>query len=162
MQLVVSSKSSTTLFPLKSDGEWNIGRHPDNNITIDDPKASRRHGRLTAEDGILYFEDLGTGNGTLVSNVSIPPNTRIEIKEDDLIEIGEFQLQLETSDEATELPPETLPAGKTGILTLQGSESVFDLGDEPVLIGRLPVCQIEIDDPGSSRVNTEIILRKGK
>lgn len=37
-------------------------------------------------------------------------------------------------------------------------ESAIELGKESVLIGRLPFCQLRIDDPGSSRINTEIIL----
>lgn len=165
MELVILSKSSTTHFPLKSAGTWSVGRHPDSDISIDDPKASRRHGRLTARGGLFFFEDLGTGNGTVISSVSIPPKTRVEIKEGDVIEIGEYQLQLAKTGSASEILTDLTPGGKSGVLTQKsgaGQGSVFILGEEPTLIGRLPICQIQIDDPGSSRINTEIVLENSR
>lgn len=161
MDILIHSKSSTAGFPLDADGEYRIGRHPDNDIIIDDPGASRHHGLLSARDGSVFFEDLGTGNGSMISGVPIPPRTRIEVKEGDFINIGDVRLQL--VEPGADESPETglLPDGKTGILkdVSGGSgQSTIELGEESVLIGRMPFCQLQIDDPGSSRINTEIIL----
>lgn len=159
MQLVIRSKASTREFPLDSGSEWKIGRHPDNDIAINDPKASRRHGSLTCEDDVWYFEDLGTGNGTKISSVSIPPNTRVEIKEGDIIEIGAYRLHLVDSAGSGD---RLLPDRQTGVLIDESDQTVHVLGDEPALIGRMSVCHIKIDDAGSSRINTEIILEDSK
>lgn len=45
-----------------------IGRHVDCDLLIDDEKGvSRKHARLTVADGVVYVEDLGSLNGTLVN-----------------------------------------------------------------------------------------------
>lgn len=159
MELLVRSELSTSRVPLGSSGEWSIGRHPDSDVVINDPKASRRHGLLTAEDGNFFIEDLGTGNGTRISGVSIPANTRIAVKEDDVIEIGSLELTVVESSSAEDTPEDVSPEGKVGVLTgLSGGVEgkVFAIGEEPLLIGRLPVCQVRIDEPQSSRIHTEV------
>jgi DNA-binding winged helix-turn-helix (wHTH) protein len=47
-------------------GENLIGRDPSCTISIDSAEVSRRHARLTAADGALTIEDLGSKNGTFV------------------------------------------------------------------------------------------------
>ncbi|MDF1811119.1 MAG: FHA domain-containing protein [Verrucomicrobiales bacterium] len=160
MELEIISKSSTTHFPLHSGGNWKIGRHPDNDIAIDDPKASRYHALLTGEKGAYYIEDLGTGNGTLISGVSVPPDTRVEFKVGDVIGIGEVQIRLSDSTGASKSRSDSISEGETGVLRQisgKSAETVYPLGNDPVLIGRLPICHISIDDPGSSRINAEVV-----
>lgn len=112
MDILIHSKSSTAGFPLNVDGEYRIGRHPDNDIIIDDPGASRHHGLLLARDGSFFFEDLGTGNGSMISGVPIPPKTRIEVKEGDHINIGDVRLQLVEPGGGISLHRVDCPTGK--------------------------------------------------
>jgi len=49
-----------------SDDEFTIGKAPECGLAIQDDYVSRRHARLTASDGMLYVEDLGSSNGTFL------------------------------------------------------------------------------------------------
>lgn len=44
-----------------------IGRSPDNDLVLDDPRVSRHHARLSHQGDVLVVEDLGSTNGTLVN-----------------------------------------------------------------------------------------------
>ncbi len=158
MKLVIRSDESTTEFPLESDGAWKLGRHPENDIVIDDPRASRSHGLFIARNGAFFFEDAGTGNGSAISGVAVPQKTRVEVTEGDTIEIGEVSLLLVASDPAEESPAGRIPPGKMGVLTdltAPGKPRIF-LREESHLLGRLPTCQARVDDPGASRLHSEI------
>ncbi len=43
-----------------------IGRDPNADVRIDDPRVSRLHARIEMRDDGVYVEDLGSRNGTLV------------------------------------------------------------------------------------------------
>jgi signal transduction histidine kinase/pSer/pThr/pTyr-binding forkhead associated (FHA) protein len=45
-----------------------IGRADDCDLTIGDPRLSRRHARVSVEGAALFVEDLGSPNGTLVND----------------------------------------------------------------------------------------------
>lgn len=47
--------------------EYLIGRGPDCDLRIDDPRLSRRHARLAAAAGGWRFDDLGSKNGTILA-----------------------------------------------------------------------------------------------
>jgi len=44
-----------------------IGRSPDNDLVLDDPRVSRYHAQLARQGDVLVIEDLGSTNGTLVN-----------------------------------------------------------------------------------------------
>lgn len=46
----------------------NIGRHPDNQIVINDPRVSRQHAQLRAINGRYILFDLGSNAGSCVNN----------------------------------------------------------------------------------------------
>jgi serine phosphatase RsbU (regulator of sigma subunit)/pSer/pThr/pTyr-binding forkhead associated (FHA) protein len=54
-----------------------IGRHPDCEVVIDDNSVSRRHARLSCEEGHFYLEDLDSRNGTEVNGSQIRGKTRL-------------------------------------------------------------------------------------
>jgi hypothetical protein len=48
-----------------------IGRDPGNDITINDPQASRQHARITRQGNLVVIEDLGSTNGTFVNGMRL-------------------------------------------------------------------------------------------
>ncbi len=58
------------LYPLDK-AVINIGRHPDNQIVINDPRVSRQHAQLRAINGRYILFDLGSSAGTCLNNQRI-------------------------------------------------------------------------------------------
>lgn len=62
-----------------------LGRHPDNELVIDDSGISRHHATVTWESGRHVVEDRGSRNGTFVQG---RPVTRTVLEDGDLIQLG--------------------------------------------------------------------------
>jgi len=60
----------TQVFTLDED-ITNIGRNLDNDLVIDDPRVSRRHGQIRVVKGRHMLFDLGSSGGTFVNNKRI-------------------------------------------------------------------------------------------
>ena len=54
-----------------------IGRQDDCDFPIQDPQMSRRHLRVTVEDGDFYAEDLDSTNGTTLNAKKLEKKSRI-------------------------------------------------------------------------------------
>jgi SARP family transcriptional regulator, regulator of embCAB operon len=63
-----------------------LGRHPYNEVSIDDRSVSRYHCWMTFEDGIVLIEDLASVNGTFVNGARV--QKRVLLKPGDTIRIG--------------------------------------------------------------------------
>ena len=48
-----------------------MGRHPDNDLIINDPRVSRFHAQIRFEDGQFVIHDLDAKFGTFVNNENI-------------------------------------------------------------------------------------------
>lgn len=66
-----------------------IGRAPECELVLRDTRASRRHARLAARNGVLVLTDLGSTNGTLVNGHRV---SEVVLGAGDRIEIGETSL----------------------------------------------------------------------
>jgi hypothetical protein len=71
-----------------------IGRAPECELVLKDSKASRRHARLHARNGVLVLTDLGSTNGTRVNGHRI---TEVVLGAGDRIQIGETSLVVEAA-----------------------------------------------------------------
>jgi pSer/pThr/pTyr-binding forkhead associated (FHA) protein len=71
-----------------------IGRAPECELVLRDTRASRRHARLAARNGVLVLTDLGSTNGTLVNGHRI---TEVVLGAGDRIEIGETSLVIQAA-----------------------------------------------------------------
>ena len=71
-----------------------IGRAPECELVLKDSRASRRHARLHARDGVLVLTDLGSTNGTRVNGNRI---TELVLGEGDRIQIGDTSLVVEAA-----------------------------------------------------------------
>ena len=54
-----------------------VGRQEDSDFAIPDPLMSRRHFRVTVENGAFYVEDLGSTNGTTLNARKLEKRSRI-------------------------------------------------------------------------------------
>lgn len=75
-----------------------IGRAPDCELVLRDSRASRRHARLTARDGVLVLTDLGSTNGTRVNGHRV---SEVVLGAGDRITIGETTLTIERGPAGT-------------------------------------------------------------
>jgi len=74
------------------EGQNTIGSSPGLEITLDDPAISARHASLRYKDGVFVLTDLDSTNGTFV-NDSNEPVARVELKDNDVVRIGEVALK---------------------------------------------------------------------
>lgn len=73
-----------------------IGRAPDNDVRIDDPRVSRHHARIVAREGGLVLVDLGSTNGTWVDGLRV---SELALGLGDRIDIaGAAELRLEVAE----------------------------------------------------------------
>ncbi|MFM7561701.1 MAG: FHA domain-containing protein, partial [Planctomycetota bacterium] len=79
-----------------------IGRHPDCEVVIDDNSVSRRHARISCEEGHFYLEDLDSRNGTEVNGSQIRGKTRLF----DGAEIGicDIRFRFHSEDSSSDKP----------------------------------------------------------
>jgi pSer/pThr/pTyr-binding forkhead associated (FHA) protein len=68
--------------------EMSLGRNPDNDIVISDPRASRHHARVTRRGESFFLEDLTSSNGTFVGDKQLSPGIRNELTDGDELRIG--------------------------------------------------------------------------
>jgi pSer/pThr/pTyr-binding forkhead associated (FHA) protein len=66
---------------------YRIGRHSDNDLTIQDPSVSRQHAEIHRKrDGSFTITDLGSVNGVFVNQKKIESAT---LADGDIVEIGD-------------------------------------------------------------------------
>lgn len=81
-------------FPL-ADGEHIIGRDPEASVSLDSPKVSRRHARITVSGGRAILDDLESKNGSFIGGTRITAPTTLA--SGDEIRIGPFTLRCRMS-----------------------------------------------------------------
>jgi len=76
-------------------GATGVGRHPEDEIFLDDITVSRHHARFLLEADLLTVEDLGSTNGTYVNGVR---RDRAALRPGDLVLIGKYHLAVARGD----------------------------------------------------------------
>ena len=86
---------------VKLDGTL-LGRDPECDIQIDDDTVSGRHAKIWAKElddtdkpWVFYIQDLASTNGTYVNGEEV---LRVELKDGDVIELGEAKLVFKRID----------------------------------------------------------------
>ena len=100
----ISGKYQGGVFPLKPNKQVVVGRSSDLDMVLVEDMVSRKHAKITSQDGKVLIEDLGSTNGTFVNGEKIARPTRL--KEGDRILIGTSILKLIA--EATNAPVDDL------------------------------------------------------
>lgn len=91
----ISGKYQGGEFPLPESGEIVIGRSSELDMVLVEDMVSRRHAKISVEDGDIFLEDLGSTNGSFVNGEKI---TRTRLEEGDRILIGTSIIKVVTSD----------------------------------------------------------------
>jgi diguanylate cyclase (GGDEF)-like protein len=68
--------------------EMTIGRDPTADISVADQGISRKHSKVTKENGKVRLTDLGSSNGSFVNDKKIQPGTSVILAKEDMIKLG--------------------------------------------------------------------------
>lgn len=79
-----------------------IGRSPECELVVRDPRVSRQHVRLHGRDGLLVLTDLGSTNGTRVNGQRV---REVVLGAGDRIAIGDTTILVTAADLVTAIPP---------------------------------------------------------
>jgi len=93
-----------------ADTEQTIGRDPENSISIEYSKISRRHARILARRGVWEIEDLKSTNGVYVNEERI---TRAPLTHGDIVRIGPLQFRYALEEAPASHADSPLGAGGT-------------------------------------------------
>lgn len=92
-RLLVFGVGQARTIDLPKQGTLVLGRASDVDLRLDEAGVSRRHARLSVEQGV-WIEDLQSANGTQLRDASIPPGQRVELVPGDSVEVGPYTLVL--------------------------------------------------------------------
>ncbi len=68
---------------------YTIGRAPDNQLLVNDPKVSSHHAQIRPEGEGYEIVDLGSSNGTFVNEQRLVPNMPRLLQTGDQVRIGD-------------------------------------------------------------------------
>jgi pSer/pThr/pTyr-binding forkhead associated (FHA) protein len=88
---IEDDEGKTTVVPLARD-EMTVGRLEGNTIRLTERNVSRKHARLSRQNGALFIEDLSSFNGVRVNGAKIASPT--PLREGDEVQIGDYKLVL--------------------------------------------------------------------
>jgi pSer/pThr/pTyr-binding forkhead associated (FHA) protein len=126
--IIEDDEGKTTVVPL-SRGEITVGRMEGNTIRLMERNVSRRHARLVRDAGSIFIEDLNSFNGVKINGERI--TKRLELREGDLVEIGDYHLALQAQaveDDATSRVDTTLEAAAPVVAKTNGSHGATQSG----------------------------------
>ena len=86
---IEDDEGKTTVVPLTRD-EMTVGRQEGNTIRLTERNVSRRHARLSRQNGTLCIEDLSSFTGVRVNGTKIVSPT--PLREGDEVQIGDYRI----------------------------------------------------------------------
>ena len=89
--LLVVSDGETSTYALPPSGRVVVGRARGADVRVDHPSVSREHAALHVGPA-LRVEDLGSANGTRVRGAKIDPGVAVDLRPDDVINLGALLL----------------------------------------------------------------------
>lgn len=105
--IIEDDEGRKTVVPFVRD-EITIGRQEGNTIRLTERNVSRRHARLSRQNGHVVVEDLGSYNGIRVNGEKIAAPSKV--RSGDLIQIGDYDLAIQDEAQAAAPPPAAHPS----------------------------------------------------
>ncbi len=104
-RLVINTAEKTWEIPFKKE-TISIGRHPENDVLLDNPKVSRNHARIERQGSKFILRDLQSRNGTWVGGQRID---EYRLSSGDAFQIGDANLIFKEGFQPEELTFFELP-----------------------------------------------------
>ena len=120
----IQSRDGTEELPV-TQATVNVGRAADNDLNLPYATVSLHHARILADTSGCGVMDLGSSNGTRLNGVEIPVKVVQALREDDLVEIGPFQLRFHAAQGGASAPAEerqSAPAAATAAAVMAAAE----------------------------------------
>lgn len=127
---------------LKQEGEYTLGRSPENSITLgDDLQLSRQHGRLRLDEGVLSYKDSNSTNGSFINGQRVEPGEWVALPPNSSIRMGQTEIQLTGIPAAAPLAQQGQSAGFQAAASAIGGPvgavlTGLQLGDLAALAGK--------------------------
>jgi pSer/pThr/pTyr-binding forkhead associated (FHA) protein/tetratricopeptide (TPR) repeat protein len=156
--IIEDDEGHTTIVPLVKE-EITIGRKEGNTIRLTERNVSRHHARLIKSNGTVFIEDLDSYNGVKVNGDKI--TARTNVREGDLIEIGDYHFALQWVEEmgppptpsGTDVPP--IPKTETPPALPQTGDRPPAPTDGPTAVMKIPLEEKAPDERGRVRTIPE-------
>ncbi|MCZ6603134.1 MAG: FHA domain-containing protein, partial [Planctomycetota bacterium] len=153
MKLVIEQDGQRKTF--HTDGpELYVGRAPENEIVVMDPRSSERHCRIFRVDSSYHLSDLKSEIGTRVNGRQVKEAV---LRPGDRIEIGDAQILFEPPAAGASRKPAFFIEAIEG--NLAGTK--IDIGSEPITFGRHKKNRVVLTDPGVSNYHAILTLDSG-
>lgn len=68
--------------------EMTLGRDSSADITVSDQGISRKHAKISKENGKIFITDLSSSNGTFINDKKIVPGGKVALVKEDMIKLG--------------------------------------------------------------------------
>ncbi|HVU01782.1 MAG TPA: FHA domain-containing protein [Polyangiaceae bacterium] len=169
---IEDDQANQTVVDLVRD-EYSVGRDVANTVRLTERNISRKHATLRREGGAWKVRDQKSYNGCFVNGARVVGEH--ELKHGDLLQLGDYRLELLDDTVA----PRPDPDSKTATLPGRQSQTIRDLPnrlvmilgpalgasfpllDKRVVIGRGEDCDLPVNDTSVSRVHAEIHALEG-
>ena len=107
----ISGKYQGGEFPLKMNREIIIGRSSDLDMVLVEDMVSRKHAKISTNQGEVTIEDLGSTNGTFVNGEKVK---NVSLSEGDRILVGTSIIKLVSTDSPSDAPK--VPGKEPGVI----------------------------------------------
>ena len=153
------------IYPLPLNGqELILGRQPGSDILLDSPEryVSKQHCAIALRGDTVYIRDLNSTNGTFLETTRLVPHVERVWEPNHDINLGAFKLSLHLQRQSDrDLPVEmdtgdTLIHGRYMLSCVDGVPARVELGVNPVVIGRIPGCDMVLNNTRVSKRHCRI------
>jgi pSer/pThr/pTyr-binding forkhead associated (FHA) protein len=169
---IEDDQANQTVVDLTRD-EYSIGRDVVNTVRLTERNISRKHALLRKNGVGWVVKDLTSYNGCFVNGGRVAGERGL--KHGDLLQLGDYRLELIDDEAANRLDPES----KTATIPGRPSQTIrelpnrlvmiigpavgasFPLLDKRLVIGRGEDCDLPVNDTSVSRVHAEIHMIEG-
>jgi len=145
------------VFPVHNDGLI-IGRDPANEITLQDPRVSKKHAEVTCYQDELIIQDLDSRNGTRVNELRVKTHA---LTPGDIIRIGRSSFLFM----ALGVPRERNSRRAMGWLvavTSHGNPMKLPVTEVPILIGRADYADIRVPSQDIAEFHSQIVATSNR